>query len=352
MASIPQLDEITADWLADVVGAPRGLRLRATSVGAGQVARCLKLELLDGDVVIVSVVAKGPSADPTSRSTAAAQRLYLRETSFYRDLASRIGTPTPTCYWVDRNDEDDFLIILEDMSPMADVDQFDGLSSVQAQVGLTALAELHAPTRGDLTLHGADWLGGTASALAPLYQAVLPGLFSAFLERYDDVLSQNVRDVVTRLGQRLGDFSGYSSPYACVVHGDFRTDNLLFGARGGTVPLAVVDWQTVSVSSPLLDVAYFITTSLDDEMCARLDATLLEYYMAEMERLGAPLESESAHREFARYTLQPVVMLVSAAVIVERTERGDRMFLEMIRRAVIAVERWGAFEELDRHAAA
>ena len=352
MASFPQLDDITADWLADVLGAPRGLFLRSTSVGAGQVARCLKLELLDGETVVTSSVAKGPSSDPTSRATAAAQRLYLRETSFYRDHASQIGTPTPTCYFVDRNDDDDFLIVLEDMSPMSDVDQFGGLTLNQAQAGLSALAELHGPTRGDAALHGANWLGGTATELAPLYQAVLPGLFTAFLERYDDVLTESVRSTVTRLGARLSDFSGYTSPYACVVHGDFRTDNLLFGARGGVVPLAVVDWQTVSVSSPLLDVAYFITTSLDDETCARLDATLLEFYLAEMERLGAPLNGEQARSEFARYTLQPVVMLVSAAVIVERTERGDKMFLEMIRRATIAVERWGAFEELDRHVAA
>ena len=58
-----------------------------------------------------------------------------------------------------------------------------------------------------------------------------------------------------------------------------------------------------------------------------------------------------ARAEFARYTLQPVVMLVAASIIVERTERGDRMFLSMIRRAVTAARRWKALEELDRGAA-
>ena len=352
MSGIPSFEELSADFVAEVIGAPHGLTLRSTPIGAGQVARCLRLELFDGEELVASAIAKGPSDDEVSRSTAAAQRLYLRETSFYQQLAPEISTPTPTCYFVERNEHDEFLLILEDLTPTASIDQFGGLSVAQAQRGLSALAGLHAPTRNDLALHQADWLGGTATALAPLYQAVLPALFTTFLERYDEQLDDDVRAIVSTLGQRIADFSGYQSPYACVVHGDFRTDNLLFDGQGGVVPLCVVDWQTVSVSSPLLDVAYFITTSLDDEACAANEHDLLRYYLDEMDRLGAPLEEEQARREFARYTLQPVVMLVSAAVIVERTERGDRMFLEMIRRAVVACQRWRAFEELDRHVVA
>lgn len=352
MGAIPTFEELTADFVADILGAPRGLTLRTTAIGAGQVARCLRLELLDDDQLIASAIAKGPSNDEVSRSTAAAQRLYLRETSFYQQLAPTISTPTPTCYFVERNEDDEFLLVLEDMTPTSSIDQFGGLSIEQAQLGLRALAGLHAPTRGLVELHQAEWLGGTATALAPLYQAVLPALFSTFIERYDDQLSDDMKSVVTQLGGRLADFSGYQSPYACVVHGDFRTDNLLFDGQDGVVPLAVVDWQTVSVSSPLLDVAYFITTSLDDEACRDYEHELLEHYLGVMSEFGAPLDAEQARREFARYTLQPVVMLVSAAVIVERTERGDRMFLEMIRRACVACQRWNAFSELDRHAAA
>jgi len=57
-----------------------------------------------------------------------------------------------------------------------------------------------------------------------------------------------------------------------------------------------------------------------------------------------------ARQEFSRYTLQPIVMLVAASVIVEQTERGDEMFLAMIDRAVIAATRWDAINELERHA--
>jgi len=351
MSTIPTWETITADWVAEHIEAPRGLGIRLTPVGTGQVAECRRVELLDGNSVVASVVAKGPSSDPTSATTAAAQHLYLRETSFYRELAPSIGTPTPTCFFVERDNDDNFLLLLDDLSPAEPIDQFSGLSHDQARVGLTALAQLHVPTTNDHRLFERDWLGGTKVALAPLYQAILPGLFATFLDRYHDA-NGDILSLVRGFTQRLGLFSAQQSNYPCVVHGDFRTDNLLFGARGGEVPLAVVDWQTVSVSSPFLDVAYFLITSLSPDVVVRDGLDLLDFYLDERRRLGSPIPQQEARAELARYALQPVAMLVPAAVIVERTERGDRMFLEMLRRASVVCQSWDSLGELDRHAAA
>jgi len=140
------------------------------------------------------------------------------------------------------------------------------------------------------------------------------------------------------------------TPFPCVTHGDFRTDNLLIDACDGAVALAVVDWQTVGVTSPLLDVAYFLTTSLSPEDCARHEFELLDYYLARMADYDVEIPIDVARQEFARYTLQPIVMLVAASVIVEQTERGDDMFLAMIERALIAATRWDAIKELERRA--
>ena len=115
--------------------------------------------------------------------------------------------------------------------------------------------------------------------------------------------------------------------------------------------IAVVDWQTVGVGSPLLDVAYFLTTSLSPEDCARHEFELLDYYLAKLNDHGVVIPVETARQEFSRYTLQPIVMLVAASVIVEQTERGDDMFLSMIERAIVAATRWDALNELERHAA-
>ena len=351
MSDIPDWDSLDADWVADRIGAPRGLRLRTSRIGAGQVAECRRLELLEDNEVVASVIAKGPSSDPTSAATAAAQRLYLRETSFYGELASQIATPTPTCYYSAIDDNNSFLLLLDDMAPSAPLDQFNGLTNEHVERGLRALAGLHAPTTNQVDLFARDWLGGTKTALAPLYQAILPGLFETFLERYGDV-DTSITTLVREFAARLHHFSQQSPDTHSVVHGDFRTDNLLFDGRNGEVPIAVVDWQTVSVSSPFLDVSYFLVTSVDpDILCQRRD-DFLRVYLDERDTLGSPLNEAAARSELARYALQPVAMLVPAAVIVERTERGDRMFLEMLRRAAAICHEWNSLQELDRHVAA
>jgi len=313
-------------------------------IGAGQVAECHRIVFHRGDGD-VAVVAKSPSSDETSRFTASAQRLYLRETAFYRELQGDVDIRTPRPLHVEHDEEtDDFLIILEDLTPARTVDQFTGLSKQDAELALSELAGLHAPTVGRTELHDSVWLRGVADETLPMYAMVLPALFDQFLDRYDDALSERTREVVSRLKGVLGSFSDHSPAVAAVVHGDYRTDNMIFGGRGGEVPLAIVDWQTTMVTSPMLDVAYFITTSLTPADRAEHEESLIDHYLAEMSARGISFPVGAARREYARYTLQPVVMLVAASVIVERTERGDRMFLTMIDRAVDAVEQWDAFE--------
>jgi hypothetical protein len=297
------------------------------------------------------VIIKAPSLNPLSVATATAQRLYLRETSFYRELAPDLTIATPECFFVGVDDDASFLLVLEDMAPSSPVDQFGGLSLEHTRAGLGELARLHAPTRNDHALHAREWLAGTKQALAPLYASILPDLYQTFLERYADHAPVDVLETVRSFAARLHYFSNFRSPYECVVHGDFRTDNLLFEARGGTTPLAVVDWQTVSTGSPMLDVAYFLATSLtDDDVVTSIDE-LLAFYGDACAQLGAPLDARVVRKEFARYLLQPVSMLAPAAVLVERTERGDRMFLEMLQRASALCAHFGSIEELDRHAA-
>ncbi len=339
------IEDVTCAWMAEVLGTSPEARLEKIGIGDGQVARCFRVTLR-GDDSQESYIVKIPSADEVSRSTATAQRLYVRETSFYKELADRVATRTPICYYVDHNEHDEFLLILEDLSPASSVDQFAGLSIEQAREGLRQLAHLHSATLNDHELHRAEWLAGYALDVQPIVRNVLSGLFDQFLERYDEVIDDEVRQTVIQLRELLPAYSDYQTPHPAVQHGDFRTDNLLFDARDGQIPLAVVDWQTVAVGSPLLDVAYFLVTSLSADDCAAHEDDLLAFYLERMSDLGTAVDAEVARREFARYTLQPIVMLVAASVIVARTERGDRMFLSMIRRGVTATARWGGLKEL------
>jgi aminoglycoside/choline kinase family phosphotransferase len=349
MTLVPSIDELDVTWLSGLLSLEGACDVAVSSVGQGQVANCYRLTITH-DAGTTSVIAKVPSRDEVSRSTAALQRLYLREVSFYQHLATLITTRTPHCYFAERDDSDNFLLLLEDLSPAAFVDQFAGISIGTARAGLAALAGLHGPTHARSDLHDAPWLRGVSDDLRPLYEAVVPVLFDQFIERYDERIDAELRTMVLALKDRLALFSDYATPFPCVTHGDFRTDNLLIDARDGAVALAVVDWQTVGVNSPLLDVAYFLTTSLTPRDCARYEFELLDYYLAKLNGYGVEIPADVARQEFARYTLQPIVMLVAASVIVEQTERGDEMFLSMIQRAIVAATRWDAINELERRA--
>ncbi len=351
MSLVPTIHEIDARWLEEHLAWHDVTNVSSSSVGHGQVANCYRLVIERDDAPNASLIAKVPSLDAVSRSTATLQHLYEREVSFYRFLASNVAIRTPECFVALRDENDDFLLILEDLSPAAPVDQFVGIDLAVARHGLHALAGLHGPTHALEDLHRSSWLRGVSEELAPLYAVVLPSLFDQFLSRYEERLERDVRDMVSALKGRLLQYSDYETPNPCVTHGDFRTDNLLIGARGGSVPLAVVDWQTIGVASPLLDVAYFLTTSLSPEDCARHEMELLDLYLDAMSEQQVRIARDVAHDEFARYTLQPIVMLVAASVIVEQTPRGDDMFLSMIARGVEAATRWRALEVLERHAA-
>jgi hypothetical protein len=349
MTLVPSIDDLDETWLSRHLGLQGVNYVHVTPIGQGQVANCYRLSI-HHDAGTTSVIAKVPSNDDVSRSTAALQHLYEREVSFYQLLAPSIATRTPRCFYAERDDHDNFLLLLEDLSPSAVIDQFVGVSLGTARAGLASLAGLHGPTHARTELHHASWLSGVSEELRPLYSAVLPVLFDQFIERYGARIDLNVRTMVFDLKERLDLFANYTSSYPCVTHGDFRTDNLLIDALDGTVALAVVDWQTVGVGSPLLDVAYFLTTSLTPEDCAHDEFELLDYYLSKLNEYGVDIPADVARREFSRYTLQPIVMLVAASVIVEQTKRGDDMFLAMIERAVVAATRWDAINELERDA--
>lgn len=223
MSFVPTIDEIDARWLSEHLALERVSDVTSSSVGFGQVANCYRLVVERDGAAPTTFIVKVPSLDAVSRSTATLQHLYEREVSFYQLLAQNVSIRTPECFFAARDPEDNFLLILEDLSPAASIDQFAGIDLDVARHGLSALAGLHGPTHALDDLHRLSWLRGVSEELAPLYALVVPTFFDQFLARYDDRLDDHVRDMVTSLKERLALFSGYVTPHPCVTHGDFRT---------------------------------------------------------------------------------------------------------------------------------
>ena len=54
-----------------------------------------------------------------------------------------------------------------------------------------------------------------------------------------------------------------------LIHVDYRLDNLLFHAKTGTTEVTAADWQSITLGSPLNDVAYFIGADFQQIVASR-----------------------------------------------------------------------------------
>jgi aminoglycoside phosphotransferase (APT) family kinase protein len=124
---------------------------------------------------------------------------------------------------------------------------------------------------------------------------------------------------------------GRQDPPQCLIHGDFRLDNMLFDIKGAAEPIAVLDWQTVAIGNAMTDIGYFLGTGIGDELRRAHEDELLDLYCAEMTARGVSLTREAIWDDYVIGALHGISTAVFSAAYVERTERGDANFLSMAR---------------------
>ncbi|HLN42841.1 MAG TPA: phosphotransferase [Acidimicrobiales bacterium] len=335
-------EDLTPSWLTAALSASRvldGARVvdaECQPIGTGQMCDCVRLDLHYDRATDApkTIVAKLPAADETSRATAKALRSYENEVRFYQQLAPELPIRTPQAYYADIEVESaSFVLLLEDLAPAQQGDQLLGCSPGQAQIALQELVKLHASRWGDPTLADIEWLHGDKAANQQFLASLLPGLWEGFRDRYATDLSV----AVTQAGSVLfSDIEAYllADPGpSTVVHGDYRLDNLLFDPTPGGVPVAVVDWQLCTDGPGMNDVAYFIGAGLGVDQRRSAEADLVHGYHTALASAGVTDYAwDQCWQEYRRGTWSGLIMAVAASMLVERTTRGDQMFLTMADR--------------------
>ncbi len=325
--------DLTAEWLTAAVGAGTVERFTTERIGTGQMSECYRVELgyADGTDGPASVVLKVAATDPASRQTGLALGLYEREVRFYTDIAPRIGGPVAPCYSAGFDPETGiFHLLLGDADPAVVGDEIHGATIEQARLAVAELGRLHAPLLGDAALADAEWLNRES----PMNQALVAQLYAGFIDRYGDQITPTHRDVCERFVASFDAYRVQEESTARVhglVHGDYRLDNMLFGEANADRPLTVVDWQTVTWGPAMTDLAYFLGCALPDDVRRdNYDALLRAYHDA----LGpnAIVGLEDVRDGVRRQSFFGVMMAFVASMLVERTERGDEMFMVMLAR--------------------
>jgi aminoglycoside/choline kinase family phosphotransferase len=333
-------DAVTAEWLTvrlrehGVLGSGRVSAVAWDPIGTGQVGDSVRFGLqYEGGEGPGTLAGKFPAADATSRATAAAFGLYAKEVGFYRDLANRLKVRVPRTYAAEVDEAgNEFVLLFEDLGPCRQGNQLASCSAEDAHHAIRQAAAIHAPSWNDPSLVDLPWLHMRPEALAHV-KALYPQAQSLFAERYEDVLEPELMRVCAKLNEASEHWFGREGGDRCLIHGDFRLDNLLFEIRGGAEPIAVLDWQTVAVGNGLTDIGYFLGCGIGDALRRETERELLDLYCAEMTKLGVPLEREVVWNDYRLGALHGVSTAVFSAAFVERTTRGDANFLSMARGA-------------------
>ncbi len=326
--------DLTAPWLAAAIGSGPIADFAVERIGTGQMSECYRVRITYADPAAdgpESVVLKVAASDPVSRQTGSALGLYEREVRFYGDIAPGLGGPIAPCYHAAVDTATGaFDLLLGDAGPAVVGDEIAGATTEQADLGVVELGRLHGPLLGDASLAEAPWLNRDS----PLNQAIIAPLYAGFIDRYGDRIAPEHRVVCERL---VAAFDGYLAQESAegrirgLVHGDYRLDNMLFGTAGADRPLTVVDWQTVSWGPALTDLSYFLGCALrTQDRRERYDELLRAYH----EALGpdAPISVADVAEGVRRQSFFGVMMAIVSSMLVERTDRGDRMFMTMLQR--------------------
>jgi len=338
-------DHITEDWWQAALGrVPDSWRWEP--IGTGQVGDSVRFTLHFG-ADTVTLAGKFAAADPTSRATAAMLGLYAKEVRFYRDIAPQLPIRTPKVLCAELGDDGaSFVLLFEDLGPARGGNQLAGCTLAEARLVVEQAAALHAPSWNNPAILDLDWLQPNSAANAQV-KVLYPQAQAIFRERYAETLEPEFMALCEELAEITASTDRRAEKVS-LVHGDFRLDNVLFEIRGGAEPVAVLDWQTLTIGNGLTDIGYFLGCGTGDALRRKAEGELLDLYCAAMTARGVPLTRGAVWDDYVLGALHGVSTAVFSSAFVVRTERGDANFLSMARGACALAHQHGSLDLLKR----
>ena len=340
LQAVAQPELVTADWMTTALrqsgclenGAVRRLEYEIIGTGKmGDNARFILEYEGDQDGSPDSVIIKFPAEDETARMMAGAQGAYYHEVMFYRHLADRTQMRTPSIYANEiSSDRLVFTTAMEDMAPAEPGSQLIGESLAHARLAMREAAKLAAAFYGDDSVGELDFVlaparddGGTFG------QVLLQENWPKFLERFGRAMNDECEAFAANYVNHHATFATRFQGPKTLVHGDFRSENILFN---GDDAACTVDWQTVMESSPLTDLAYFMGGSVETRDRRAWERELVREYSEVLASLGVELGYEACWQQYREQAMHGLMITILGASFSAAGERSDAMFQIMIQR--------------------
>ena len=353
--SIPERGSaLTADWMQQALtsggaaGLPAISDMQVEDIGTGsgalgEILRCtLSYEDNRSDAP-ESVVVKLSSSDKKSVRIARLLGMYKREYSCFRELASHMPIGLPALLygnWEEAGHR--FVLVLEDLRDMEAMDQISGASAERARRAIRGAAQLHGRFWNELNWAPVSrFLASVGPQKRLLSQLLYLICLAPCLNRFGSLFSHEMQRLAEAYGPRVtAHMDELARGPQTLTHGDFRLENMFFGA-GESDAFTVIDWQASGlVSNGLYDVAYFMVTSVPTEVRREIERDALEEYHDIVCRMGA--EDFSLADCWLRYrqsVLNMLVPCICACGGLDMSNPRMRALGEtMVRRALHAIE--------------
>jgi len=321
----------------------------------------VRLEYEGADGAPPTVIAKFPTGDRQNRGMLEQFDAYAREIRFYREFAHRMPCQTPTYLGADYDESGarqtsprmsrliDGLPDRVQLAITKDVTKFMRVTKRRYALLLEDLGSdttvhdmAHPPSDGQLgdvlevlaAIHAAFWNDGSLegnSVFRPIVTTT-PGLYQTVgrkrclalaQQRWSDWLTSDHVDLINEAIDRFPVDVATINEKLTLIHGDPRSDNILFGYDGHVVML---DWALAGHAHPAFDVGYLLSSCLDAERIGGAGA-LIAGYEASLVAKGVEVDGiELRAAVDAAYRTLAVQQLMSIAVLHGDSYGGDTIF--------------------------
>lgn len=365
--------EVSAEWLTGVLRdsgtIPEQTSVAAVTIEPGAAGVGFMGEVGRVDVCYAnatgdepaSMVVKFPTASPEVAAIMRPTRVYEREHRFYAELAHLTPLRTPDVYHItcetseDPDEDERYLLVLEDLSSMTLGDQLAGLSAEQTASALIGLGAHHAKFWNGAGLDGASFVPDIDGPLNLVGQSIYAASLDGFLSLFDHALEPRTRRLAETYGANHPQLLGrLGAMPRTLVHFDYRADNLFFDDAAAGVPagsvgeVAAIDFQAISAGGGAADVGYLLGQNLSPSVRRSHETDLLHCYHDVLAAGGVDDYPFEQFVEDYRVGLVYgwVIPVFATGTLDPSSERAMALWTAVIERVTDAIFQHGAHELL------